>query len=121
MLYGEKIRLIREMRGYSQEYMAAKLGIAQNTYSNVETNKTKITVEMLEGISKELNVSPMELLNNEPAIINFGSVTNSMQGVNHVEHFHTYQKEMLENFKQITESILKTNERILKLLEDRMK
>ena len=59
-MYGEKIRLVREVRGFSQEYMAAKLGLAQNTYSNIETNKSKITAEMLENIAKEFQSIVLE-------------------------------------------------------------
>ena len=36
-MFGEKIKMIRELRGFSQENVAAKLGIAQNAYSRIET------------------------------------------------------------------------------------
>ena len=45
-MYGEKIRMIREIRNLSQEYMADQLGIKQNSYSKIENNQTKLTTEM---------------------------------------------------------------------------
>lgn len=50
-MYGEKIRFIREMRGYSRENVAAKLGIAQNTYSKIETNQSRLESGMLVKIA----------------------------------------------------------------------
>lgn len=83
-MHGTKIRVIRELRGYSQAYLAEKLGIAQNSYSRIESNQTKLDTAMLAKIAAELGVSPAELLNTEPTVINFapnqgtqGSVTLS--------------------------------------------
>lgn len=41
------IRKTREFRNYTQEYLAAKLGISQNAYSKIELGYTKITLERL--------------------------------------------------------------------------
>ena len=35
IMIGQKIAILRTCRGFSQEYMANQLGIAQNTYSNL--------------------------------------------------------------------------------------
>ena len=53
-MHGQKIRIIRELRGFSQEYLANKLGIAQNSYSKIETNRTKLNTEMLTKIADSL-------------------------------------------------------------------
>ena len=39
-----KIRLLRQMQGLSQEYMAQKMGVSQPAYSKLEFGKTKITL-----------------------------------------------------------------------------
>lgn len=60
---GENIRKIRELRGFSQDYMAQQLKVSQKTYSNIETDKKKIIDrEMLFGISEVLSVDPVKLL-----------------------------------------------------------
>jgi transcriptional regulator with XRE-family HTH domain len=59
------IRSIREKLGYSQEYMAMKLGIGQNGYSKIELGYTRITVERLFEIAKILDTVVFTLLNKQ--------------------------------------------------------
>jgi len=61
------IRNKREKLNYTQEYLAAKLGISQNAYSKIELGYTKITVERLFQISEILETDPIELINIEKA------------------------------------------------------
>ncbi|MFD0750033.1 helix-turn-helix domain-containing protein [Mucilaginibacter calamicampi] len=58
----ESIRTTRENLGYSQEYMAMKLGIGQNGYSKIELGYTRITVDRLFEIAKILNTDIFVLL-----------------------------------------------------------
>ena len=58
----ENIRTIREKLGYSQEYMAMKLGIGQNGYSKIELGYTRITVDRLFEIAKILQTDVFVLL-----------------------------------------------------------
>ena len=60
------IRTIRESLGYSQEYMAMKLGIGQNGYSKIELGYTRITVDRLFEIAKILNTDVVLLLQLQP-------------------------------------------------------
>ncbi len=56
------IRKLRERDYITQEYMAMRLGISQNTYSKIEIGKTKLTVEKLIAIALILEVNVAELL-----------------------------------------------------------
>ena len=56
------IRTIRQKLGYSQEYMAMKLGIGQNGYSKIELGYTRITVDRLFEIAAILNSDVFKLL-----------------------------------------------------------
>ena len=58
----DNIRNIREKLGYSQEYMAMKLGIGQNGYSKIELGYTRITVDRLFEIAKILQTDVFVLL-----------------------------------------------------------
>jgi transcriptional regulator with XRE-family HTH domain len=61
--YGEKIRKVRDLRGYSQEYMAEQLGMSsQKQYGRYETGETKLDMDHLEAIAKVLDMSVPELL-----------------------------------------------------------
>jgi transcriptional regulator with XRE-family HTH domain len=61
------IRNKREKLNYTQEYLAAKLGISQNAYSKMELGYTKITVERLFQIAEILETDLIELINSEKA------------------------------------------------------
>jgi transcriptional regulator with XRE-family HTH domain len=62
---GNVIRKYREMRNYSQEYVAGKMGISQNAFSKIENNITQLTVSHIRQISAILEVSMMDLLKDE--------------------------------------------------------
>lgn len=62
---GTVIRKFREMRNYSQEYVASKMGISQNAYSKIENNITQLTVSHVRQISAILEVSIMDLLRDD--------------------------------------------------------
>lgn len=57
-----KIRKIRELRSYSQEYMAEKLKISVRAYGNIENGKTSLKIDRLLSICSLLNVSFEQLL-----------------------------------------------------------
>jgi len=65
----EKIRKLRELKGFSQENIADELGISQKAYSNIETGKTDITMHRVDQISKVLGVSLDGLLNFDERLI----------------------------------------------------
>jgi transcriptional regulator with XRE-family HTH domain len=59
---GEKIRIHRLTKSYSQEYMAFMLDISQAAYSNLERNETEITIKRIYEIAEILEVSPFEFM-----------------------------------------------------------
>lgn len=62
---GSVIRKYRELRNYSQDYVARKMGISQNAYSKIENNITQLTVNHIKQISQVLEVSIMDLLRDD--------------------------------------------------------
>ncbi|MEM9339604.1 MAG: helix-turn-helix domain-containing protein [Bacteroidota bacterium] len=58
---GTKIRKIRELKNYTQEYMAQQLGIAQNSYSRYENPDTDVKPDLLAQIADILEVSPEQI------------------------------------------------------------
>jgi transcriptional regulator with XRE-family HTH domain len=116
-MYGEKIRLIREMRGFSQENVAAKVGIAQNAYSRIETNQTKLEAGMLNRIAEVLGVSPMDILSSQPAIVNFQPNKGTQQSFGYVETVIGSQRELYEKLLESKDSeIARLNKIIERLL-----
>lgn len=76
---GQKLRVIREFRNYSQEHIAARLGISQNAYSRIENNQTKITAERLQLLAAILGVPTEELLSEKDPVIQFSPAVTTGQ------------------------------------------
>lgn len=77
---GTVIRKYRELRNYSQDYVAKKMGISQNAYSKIENNITQLTVNHVKQISSILEVSIVDLLRDDfeihgPANIHIESIS----------------------------------------------
>jgi transcriptional regulator with XRE-family HTH domain len=97
LMYGPKIRMMRELQGFSQDYLATKLGMTQASYSRIENNQTKLSTDILEKIAKELGVSPADLMSTKPAVINFYGTNHGTQFTfGTIGHFDAGQKEMYE-------------------------
>lgn len=62
---GTTIRKYREMKKFTQEYVAEKMGISQNAYSKIENNITQLTVNHLKKLSEILEISINELMRDE--------------------------------------------------------
>ncbi len=57
MEYAKRIRLIRLNKGFSQEYVADKLGISQAAYSNIERKAGNSSIITIEKVANALEVS----------------------------------------------------------------
>lgn len=52
------IKSIRELKNYTQEYMAEELGITQAGYSKIEKGKTDISLTKISQIASILEITP---------------------------------------------------------------
>lgn len=62
MVVSANIRKIREYRNYTQDYLAAKLGISQNAYSKIELGYSNITLGRLINIAEILEVDLVDII-----------------------------------------------------------
>jgi transcriptional regulator with XRE-family HTH domain len=104
---GQKLRVYREFRNYSQEYIAEKLGITQNAYSRIETNQTRITAERLRQIADILSIPFSCLLSDSEPELNFGNGSSDKHAT-----------ELLEYTKLLYDQIIKTKDEKIISLED---
>jgi len=65
----EKIYAIRQIREFSQEYIANKLGISQRAYSKLERGETKLDWERIKKIASILEVDPLELIKDDSTLL----------------------------------------------------
>jgi len=84
---GDNIRKIRELKGYSQEYMAGKLDISQKMYSNIENENRKIDTERLKAIAEILEVGVLDIMTFNERV--FFANTNCDQSKSSIGMFNT--------------------------------
>lgn len=122
MVIGNKLRKLRMENGYSQEYLAEVLEVSQKTYSNMENNKSSISIETLKKIAAEHKIELIELLSDDKVIVqnNSSRESSSFQGgiiINHMsEELFNQMKERIEELK---ETLSEKNKQI-ELLEKRL-
>ncbi len=59
---GEKIRKYRRAKGFSQEFLAEKVGISVTHMSHIETGNTKLSLSVLVALALALEVQTDDLL-----------------------------------------------------------
>lgn len=104
---GSRLRKLRTDMGYKQEYMAEVLKISQKTYSNMENDKSSISIEALKKIAHEYKIDLFDLLSDEKIVIqHINTIDNSIfqSGIviNHLSlELLNQVKERVEDLKQI--------------------
>jgi transcriptional regulator with XRE-family HTH domain len=80
-----KIKQLRELKNYTQEYMAQQLGLSTRAYSKIETGETQLTINRLNEISSILGIDPIEALgfDHQNIFNNYGSQEGNI-GINHI-------------------------------------
>jgi len=77
MKLGEKIFELRKKSGLSQEQLGEKINVTRQTISNWELGETSPNPEQLKLISKELNVSIDEMLDNDIQSVLVEKISNT--------------------------------------------
>lgn len=111
---GLTVRKLREKRGFSQEFVAEKLGINQSTYGKLERDISNITLDRLykiadlleEDIATILDIGKKNIFNNQ---------TN--QGNGYVETINNDYKAMVEELKSAYEKMLDLKDEQINLLK----
>jgi len=110
---GDKIKFIRELRGYKQDFIATQLGISQNGYGKIERGETDVPYSRLEQISEVLNISVEDLvsLNKEKAVC---AITNNNSQITH-QFIHQSTINDKVDISMLLERLFLLEERVRKL------
>ena len=76
-MLGENIYKVRKEKKLSQEQLAEQIGVSRQTISNWELNETSPNPEQLKLLSKSLNISIDELLNNDVNTVLVEKISNT--------------------------------------------
>lgn len=77
MLINEKIRFMRQQKGWSQEEMAHRLNMSPNGYGNIERGHTNINMTKLKKIAVFFDVNLTELFECDKNVFNIIDDNNS--------------------------------------------
>jgi len=108
---GEKIKNIREIRNYSQSFVAKKTGMSQSNYAKIETGKIHIKPKTIEIIASILETSPA-ILKNFDSNIFINKENNIDIPKQLIQHFMHTTKEILLEEKALLEKKLKIIESV---------
>lgn len=79
-----KIKQLRELKNYTQEYMAQQLGLSTRAYSKIETGETQLTINRLNEISSILGIDPIEALGFDHQNVFNNCTQEGNIGINHI-------------------------------------
>jgi transcriptional regulator with XRE-family HTH domain len=125
MKIGSNIRKLRTLRGYSQEYMASKLGMSQNNYHKIEVNEIDITVSRVDKLCKVLQVDSSTLLNFDDKYIfnnTFNNNSENNAGANMIMHDYDFEAErkLYERLLVAKDEELRTKNELILLLKSKV-
>lgn len=89
---GQKIKEVRTSENLTQEYIADTVGINTSHISNIENNKTKVSLNTLVQICNALNVSVDYILGED---LNNPSLAIDREIVRELQDFNKEKKEQL--------------------------
>jgi len=112
---GSNIRKLREKKGFSQDYVAEKLGINQSTYGKLERDVSNMTLDRLYKIADVLEEDITTLLDIGKKNI-FSNQTN--QGNGYVETINNDYKMMVEELKLAYEKMLSIKDEQIVILKN---
>lgn len=86
MNVSDKIRFMRQLKGWSQEQMAEKLEMSPNGYANIERGETDVRLSRLEQIAEIFGIGLTELMSfGERSILYYcgdNNTINNLQTLN---------------------------------------
>ncbi|PZU93226.1 MAG: transcriptional regulator [Pseudanabaena sp.] len=66
MIFAQRLRQIRQIRGLSQEKLADMAGLHRTYVGSVERSERNVSIDNMERLAKALEVDITELLSKEP-------------------------------------------------------
>lgn len=108
----EKIRLIRETKGLTQEQLAEKLKMSPSAYGDIERGDSDIKLSRLEKIADSLEIKLSELFElNEKGSLNVITFSNDNKSKVYIgSSASELEKQLAINGLQVKELVMKDRE-----------
>jgi transcriptional regulator with XRE-family HTH domain len=65
----ENVKIIRELKNFTQKFMASQLMISQSNYSRMEKGSVNISIDKLEKISSIFEISVSDIINFDETVV----------------------------------------------------
>ena len=108
---GNKIRVLREQKGYSQESLAQELGLTQPSYARLEKQDERISITRLMQIANLLKTTVAELV---------GEKTQKVINQQNSENASAYVDSIINADKDHIQSLKDENAFLRKLVENKL-
>ncbi len=117
---GQKIRLLRQEKGYSQESMAEMLDMSLSGFAKMERGETDISASRIEQIAKVFLIEPLDLLmrGENTNIANFNH-SHLFNGINYGSLQYMDRMQELNSLKNILQRFEQRIEMLEKKLENK--
>ncbi len=112
-IIAKNIKKYRELKGFSQEYMAHQLSVNQSTYAKMENSSTKITIDKLFSVAKLLETDVSEILDLKNQTIYNQDLKDNSVGHQQVENLYQENKEVYQE-------LLKAKDEQIALLKEQI-
>lgn len=89
MALNDKIRVLREFNGWTQEQMAELMEISTNGYARLERGESKLKMEHLEKVAQLFKIDVADLMNaTDKGVLFLLSDTENAFGSNHNSNYY---------------------------------
>ncbi len=121
ILYAQKLRALRIVKGYKQEVIAKKLNMSQQVYSKLEFGKKPFTDNLIQGICDLFEISPeeftsttgfMNIQSNSPHAYGYANNVNALESLmsNFLQEIQQSREER-KAFIQVIERLINSKEK----------
>jgi transcriptional regulator with XRE-family HTH domain len=101
-----KLKQLRELKNFTQEYMANQLGLSTRAYSKIETGETQLTINRLNEIAEILGIDPIEILGFDHQNIFNNCTQEGNIGINHINIPEKLLEQYEKRIQQLESEIL---------------
>lgn len=115
-IVGDNIRKLRELRNFTQDYLAERTGVARETIGKIEKGESGVKLETVFKIAKVLEISITQLIDFDPKKIFFSHTTNSLINSNKMEA-STNQFDLLSVITKCVEMLQEQHIALMRLVK----
>ena len=119
-MVGDKIKNIRELKNFTQEYMADKLEISQAAYSKLEKGDLKISQDKLNKIAEilDVNLEDIKDFDNKRILNSYNSIKGNNSNITYSNQDIILIRKLYEDKINLLEKLVQKQEEEIKNLKN---